>query len=249
MRTPLPLLLALCAATLGAAPPALAAELEVSPVLVELAGDKRTALLTVRNGGAAPTRFEAKAFAWTQGADGAMKLSPTREVAVFPPLLELAPGESRNLRVGTDAAPRDTERAWRLTIEELPREDASPAGMSVRVLTRIGLPIFLAPSGEPVARGEIVFVERARGKIRFALRNTGTVRLRPTAVTLALVSGRGEAVFEQALEPWYVLAREERLWEVEAPAGACERAAEMVVTVQLERGPLTGRAPGACRGP
>ncbi len=252
MRTPAPPLRALLAAValaLAAWPrPAPAADLEVSPVVVDLAAGRRTALLTLRNAGAAPARFQARAFAWTNGTDGAMKLAPTREVAVFPPLLELAPGESRNLRVGTDAPAAAVERAWRLTVEELPREDAPREGVRVQVLTRLGLPVFLAPA-EPLARGEVVFLERAGGKVKVALRNTGTVRLRPSAVALALVSGKGETVFEKALQPWYVLAREERIWEVEPPPGACERAAEMVVTVQLESGPLTGRAPGACRGP
>jgi len=239
----------LAALALAASLPVAAADLEVSPVLVDFAAGRRTAILTVRNAGAAPARFQAKAFSWSNGTDGALKLAPTREVAVFPPLLELAPGESRNLRVGTDAAAGPVERAWRLTVEELPREDAPEAGMRVRVLTRVGLPVFLAPAAEAIARGEVVFVERAKGRIRFAVRNTGTVRLRPSAVTLSLVSGQGETVFAKPLEAWYVLAREARIYEVEPPPGACERAAEMVVTVQLERGDLTGRAPGACRGP
>jgi fimbrial chaperone protein len=221
----------------------------VSPVVVELAAGQRTALLTVRNAGAAPVRLQAKASTWTNGPDGRMQLSPTREVAIFPPLLELAPGETRNLRVGTDAPAQPVERAWRLSLEELPREDAPPAGMGVRVLTRVGLPVFLAPAAAPVARGEVQFLARAGGKVRFAVRNTGTVRLRPSAVSFALVSGRGEPVFEKPLDPWYLLAREERVYEVEPPAGACDRAAEMVATVQLESGPLVGRAPGACRGP
>ncbi len=250
MRSPAPLLrLATALAALAAARPAPAAEIEVSPVVVELGPRQRTALLTVRNAGAEPARFQAKAFTWTNGADGAMKLAPTREVAVFPPLLELAPGEVRNLRVGTDAPVAAAERAWRLTVEELPREDAPGSGVRVRVLTRVGLPVFLAPASPPIARGEVVFVERANGRIRFTVRNTGTVRLRPSAVRLALVSGQGETVFERALEPWYLLAREERIYEVEPPPGACERAAEMVATVQLETGPITGRAPRACRGP
>jgi fimbrial chaperone protein len=254
MRAPAPpLRLAATAALVGAlslpALRVLAADLEVSPVVVEFAAGRRTAILTLRNGGAAPARFQAKALTWSNGTDGAMRLAPTREVAVFPPLLELAPGESRNVRVGTDVPATPVERAWRLTVEELPREDAPPDGMRVRVLTRVGLPVFLAPEGRPVSRGEVVFLERANGKIRFTIRNTGTVRLRPTAVALALVTARGEVVFEKQLEPWYVLAHEDRIYEIQPPPGACERAAEMIVTVQLERGALTGRAPGACRGP
>jgi fimbrial chaperone protein len=241
--------LAAVALAAAAAPPAGAAELDVSPVLVDLAAGRRTALLTVRNAGAAPARFQARAFSWAQGPDGVMQLSPTREVAVFPPLLELAPGESRNLRVGTDAPARAVERAWRLSVEELPREDEPPAGVRVRVLTRVGLPVFLAPAAKAVARGEIVFLERSAARIRFAVRNAGTVRLRPSAVTLALVSAGGERVFEKELEPWYVLAGGERIYEVEPPADLCPKAAEVAVSAQLEGGAIAGRAPGPCRAP
>lgn len=243
------LVAALVIAAIASVLPAAAAELEVSPVVVELGPGQRTALLTVRNAGPAPTRLQAKALSWRNGTDGRMTVAPTRELAIFPPLLELAPGETRNLRVGTDAPADAVERAWRLTVEELPREDAPPSGMRVRVLTRVGLPVFLAPSSGAVARGEVQFVERAKGRIRFALRNTGTVRLRPSSAALALVSGGGETVFEKPLETWYLLPREERVYEVEPPPGACERAAEMVVTFQTEGGPVVGRAPGACRGP
>ncbi len=253
MRTSTRLLRLLVAAlvtlAVGLVLPAAAAELEVSPVVVERGAGQRTALLTVRNASPEPTRLQAKAFSWKNGTDGRMTLAPTRDVAIFPPLLELAPGEVRNLRVGTDVPADAVERAWRLTVEELPREDAPPSGMRVRVLTRVGLPVFLAPAAAPVARAEVQFLERAKGRIRFALRNTGTVRVRPSAAAIALVAGRGETVFEQALETWYLLPREERIYEVEPPPGTCERAAEMVVTVQLESGPVVGRAPGACRGP
>jgi fimbrial chaperone protein len=223
-------------------------DLDVSPVNVELSAKARTALISLRNGGGAPARYQLRAYAWGQRPDGAMDLSPTRELAVFPPLLELAAGEERNVRIGTDAAPAAAERTWRVFIEELPRAETAEDAARVKVLTRIGVPVFLAPAA-PVARGELVFLGRDGARVRLAIRNTGTVRLRPTAVTLALLGADGAPVFEKALDPWYVLAGGERVYEVEVPAEACARAATALASAALERGAIEARAAGACRGP
>ncbi|WP_242343675.1 fimbrial biogenesis chaperone [Anaeromyxobacter terrae] len=225
-----------------------AGDLDVSPVNVELSGGARTALMSLRNGGGAPARYQIRAYRWAQKPDGAMDLSPTRELAVFPPLLELAAGEARSLRIGTDVAPAAAERTWRIFIEELPRAESAEDAAHVRVLTRIGVPVFLAPTAR-VERGELAFLGRDGSRVRFALRNPGTVRLRPRSVSLALVAADGARLFERSLEAWYVLAGGERVYEVEVPAEACARAATVVASAALERGAIEARAPGACRDP
>jgi len=223
-------------------------DLDVSPVNVELSGKVRTALLSLRNGDGAPARYQLRAYGWAQKPDGAMDLTPSRELVVFPPLLELAPGEARNVRIGTDAAPAGTERTWRLFIEELPRAETAEDAARVKVLTRVGVPVFLAPA-TPVERGELAFLGRDGARVRLAVRNTGTVRLRPRSVRLALLAADGTSVLERSLDVWYVLAGGERVYEVDVPAEACARAATVVATAALERGVLEARAAGACRDP
>lgn len=239
---------ALLAAAALAPAVASAGAVDVSPVNVELSGKVRTALLSLRNGDGAPARYQLRAYAWAQKPDGAIDLSPTRELVVFPPLLELAAGEARNVRVGTEAAPGAAERTWRIFIEELPRAETAEDAARVRVLTRIGVPVFLAPA-KAVERGELAFLGRDGARIRLALRNTGTVRLRPRSVTLALAGADGSPVFERSLDGWYVLAGGERVYEVEVPAEACARAVTVVATAALERGAIEARAAGACRDP
>jgi fimbrial chaperone protein len=236
-----------CVACAAAARPAAAGDLELSPILVELSARSRTALVSVRNAGGAPMRYQARAYAWAQGTDGAMDLVPARDLVVFPPLLELAPGEARNLRVGADATPGAAERAWRLVVEELPRRDVAQ-DTQVQVLTRVGVPVFFAPA-KPAASGELAVLSRDGARVRVALRNTGTVRLRPTAVALSLRDAAGAPVHERALEAWYVLAGGERVYEVDLPAAACAKASELVVTATLDAGTIEARAQGACRAP
>jgi fimbrial chaperone protein len=238
----------LLAAALVAPGATRAGDLELSPILVELSARSRTALVTLRNGGSAPMRYQVRAFSWDQKADGGMELTPTRELVLFPPLLELAPGESRNLRVGTQSEPGAAERTWRIFVEELPRADDADAANRVQVLTRVGVPVFLAPTRR-LSKVELVFLPPEPGRVRLALRNGGSVRVRPSAVKLALVAADGSPVLEKTLDAWYVLAGGQRIYEVELPEGACAGAATAVASATLESGAIEARAAGACRGP
>jgi fimbrial chaperone protein len=237
---------ALLATPLGAG----AGDLEIAPTLVELSGEARTALVSVRNAGRRTMRYQIRAYDWAQATDGEMVLTPAKGLVVFPPLLELEPGETRNLRIGTDAALDAVERSWRLFVEELPRADTAAEANKVQVLARVGLPVFLAPQRK-VARGQVVFVARDGARIRFAVRNVGTVRLRPSSVTFAVAKKDGGRVFERTLDAWYVLAGGERLYEVEVPAETCARAqgGSAVATASLDEGTIEARAADACRAP
>jgi fimbrial chaperone protein len=239
------------ALVLAALAPALAGagELEVAPTAVELSGASPTAIVALKNEGAKAMRYQIRAYAWAQQPDGEMRLTPSRDLVLFPPLVELAPGETRNVRVGTRAQPGSAERTWRMFIEEMPRADEAPSPARVQVLTRIGVPVFLAPARR-VEKAELAFLPSgAPGHLRFALRNTGSVRVRPTGVTLALVDADGARLAEKSLEAWYVLAGGERIYEAEVPADACARAREAVAVAAVEGGAIEARIASPCRAP
>jgi fimbrial chaperone protein len=97
-----------------------AGDLEVNPVRVALSRGARSAVVAVRNAGTEATRLEVRIYAWEQSPSGEMKLTPTEEVVAFPPLLQLGPGERRNVRVGAKVEPGAAEKAYRLFVEEMP---------------------------------------------------------------------------------------------------------------------------------
>jgi fimbrial chaperone protein len=239
---------ALCAAALVLPALARAGELEVSPVLVELDGARRSAIVAIKNTARAPARYQVRAYAWAQDDKGAMQLSDTKEIVVFPPLVELAPGEDRKLRIGVSAAPAATEKSYRVFVEELPAAESPESPGQVRVLTRIGVPIFFAPA-KTARKSEAAFLSAGGGRAELRLRNAGTVRIRPSAITVAGVAADGSRTFEAPLNPWYVLAGDERWYEVQLPADACPRTRELRATVAVEPAPVeaTLRLPdGAC---
>lgn len=244
------LLVAAVAAGLGLSPGpgrTRAQTLEVTPIQVELTARAKTALVGLRNLGSQPTRYQVTVVAWAQGPRGEMQLAPTRDVTFFPSLLTLAPGEKRNLRVAAAAPFAALEKSYRMFVEQLPDRAGAP-GSGIRILTRIGIPVYLEPARpEPAAAIERLAVEGRR--ISFAVRNTGNVRVRPS---MARLVGRGEAgdvVFEESLASWYVLAGGERILEAEAPREGCARVRAVSVELAVGRGTVEARLPvpdGAC---
>ncbi len=227
-----------------------AADVQVTPTLIDLTAAGPRATLALRNGGAEPVRLEVTARRWAQGSDGSMQLSPAADCVVYPPILVLGPGETRNLRVGTTAKAGPAERSWRVFLEELPPPERPGGPAQVRVLSRISIPVFLAPE-RAVVRSEVTGLALEGGRARFALRNTGTVHLRPVEVRLEGRDAGGSAVLARAVEAWYLLAGGERDLEVALPAAECRKLATLAVEAVFDRDHAVARSrvavpAGAC---
>src|SRR5690242_12064844 len=120
--------------------------MQVSPVWVEIGPAAPSAVITVRNGGSTPARYQLSAMSWTEPRAGAARLEPSSELSFFPPLFQLGAGEERKVRIGATVPPGATERAWRLFVEEIPAAvEAPPAAGQIRIRTRFGIPVFQAP--------------------------------------------------------------------------------------------------------
>lgn len=230
--------LAACAPLLAAAP-AWAGGLEVVPVKVGLSRGAPNALVSLKNDSTDETRYQVELFAWGEHRDGTMDLSPSKDLVVFPGLFALKPGEQRNLRVGalpTLFAP--VERTYRLFIQELPPEQRPLGVVGVRVLTRIGIPVFLTPVAPATARSTLTDLSAAGGKLSFTLRNGGNVHLRPSAVKAVAQGSAGDVIADRSWDSWYVLAGGERVYEGPLPAENCKRVRVVAVEIALEKDSL-----------
>jgi fimbrial chaperone protein len=227
--------------------PARAAEVQLNPVVVSLSPAARSAMVSIRNQGREAVRFELQARAWGQDPAGEMLLEPTADLAVYPPVLALGPGEERNIRIGAATQFGPLEKTYRVFVQEMAPPEKPEGAARVQVLSRIGLPVFLAPA-RPVERAVLVDLAAKGGKASFVLRNEGTVHVRPTAVKLVGRGKDGKPAFERDLSAWYVLAGGTRAYEVEIPADACATLREIEVSVELAREPLRARleTTGAC---
>ena len=244
-----PALLLLWATALVGPRPARAADFTVNPIQIFLAGQARSAILTVQNTSGEPLRFQLNAFTWAQDPAGQMQLAPTSEIIFFPRLLTLAPGELRIVRVGTSVAAGPVERTYRIFVEELPpaSPQAAPAGQ-VRVLARMGIPIFVeAKAGRAQLRLSPPALQP--GRLVFELRNSGTKHAIPQVIRVRGQGAAGETLWEGEQEGWYILAGDRRLYELPFPLETCARTKTVAVEVKAGEQTLTERldiAPAAC---
>lgn len=225
----------LAGAALVAAAPASAEGLEVVPVQVNLNRATPNALVSVKNDGAEETRYQIELFAWGQSRTGSMELAPSKDLVFFPALFALKPGEQRNLRVGADPngfAP--VEKTYRIFIQELPPAQRASSTNGIRVLTRIGIPVFLDPVGPAAGKPELLSVAAGQSKISFDLRNSGTIHVRPTSVKAVARNSAGEVVADHRWDGWYLLAGGERVYEWPFPPADCARVRAVVAEVAFE---------------
>ena len=207
-----------------------AATFTVNPIQVFLSRRAASALVTLRNESVETLRFELTVFAWSQSPSGEMALEPTRDIVLFPSLLTLKPSEERRVRVGHVTAPGAREKTYRIFVKELPPIAGASSG-GVRVLTTMGIPVFVRPDKE-VATASLEALRQRNGRLEFALSNTGTVHFVPRQIRVRGLAGASQ-VFEQAVEGWYVLASGRRDFSVPLPAGSCNRLSALLVHVEF----------------
>lgn len=214
-----------------------AAQLYVSPVIVEIPVDGvatyRT--LTVTNAGAAPAsvRFYVGDFDQEQSGEhrfsepGMLPGSCARRIRVYPDGASLLPGETQSVRV--DMEP-DEVTCWSAVFVETAGMTAGGALVRQRVAAKVyGVP--------PTARreGEVIRVslhESAR-TLGVTFRNTGDAPLRPDG-ELEIRSFTGERVATVPIEAFSVLPGHERTLELPLPR--IERAGEYLAIPILDFG-------------
>ena len=211
-----------------------ASGLNISPVQVWLSPDTSKSLLTLRNEGPGDARYQVSTMAWDEDARSGMKLAPTEDIVVFPTILELKAGETRSLRLGTVVPFGPIEKTYRVFLEELPAPEKPQARSTVRVLTRVGIPIFLAPVKSledirlsPVSLGKAV--------ASLDVQNTGNVHFRVDNVRMEGFGQGGTRLFEKQAQGWYVLAGGHKRYDLEIPKDACAKVRKLVLSVKTDK--------------
>ena len=228
--------------------PAIASAFTVNPTQIFLTPKTTSALLTLRNESDETLRFQLTVFAWDQSPQGEMKLQPTQDIVFFPTLLTLAPKEERKVRVGASTTFAAAEKTYRIFVEELPPQAPGTTQSSVRVLTKMGVPIFMQPA-KTQAQGGLRDLTVKNGVFTFGVSNTGTVHFVPQSVRVRGMSGAGEVVLDKQVEGWYILAGGVRAYELKLPSPECTKMTALSVEVQVGASTLKERLetpPAAC---
>ena len=242
----LAVLAALAALALPAA--ARASSFSVNPTMISLSPSATSMILTVKNESDQELRLQLTVFGWRQTEAGEMTLSPTDDILLFPNLVTLKGGEERRIRVGTGATFGDTERPYRLFVEELPSAAAQPASSMVTMRTKVGIPVFLEAT-RAAGAAELQDLAVAGGQASMRLRNTGNVHVIVDRATFRGLDASGQTVFEHTQNGWYVLPGESRVFE-QALGADCGRAVKLVGEVAGHGGVLateTAISAAVCR--
>lgn len=203
---------------MGQAGSAVAASFTVTPTRVDLSGANANTLLTLKNESEEAVRFQITTAAWAQSESGDIQLEPTEDILFFPALLTLAAGESKKVRIASTITPGALEKTYRIFFEELPPlEKPAEQQASVRILTKMGVPIFVAPEKKHLA-ASISDPVLAGGKLSFDVKNDGTIRYSIFNVKMVGESADGKKVFEKVQNGWYVLAGAKRTFQQELTA-------------------------------
>jgi fimbrial chaperone protein len=170
---------------------------------------------------------------WDEDAKAGMKLSPTEDVVVFPTLLQLKPGETKSLRVGPAVPFGPIEKTYRVFIEEMPAPQKPQTRATVRVLTRIGIPVFLAPVKAFEDR-RLSAIEVGKTGASVDVENTGNVHFRVETVRLEGFGDGGARLFEKQAQGWYILAAGHKRYDLEIPRNGCAQVRKLVVSVKTD---------------
>jgi fimbrial chaperone protein len=219
-----------------------ASSFTVNPIKVVLSDKEQSALLTLQNQSAEELRFKILMQEWKQNPQGEMQLADTKDIVVYPGLLTLPPNGERKLRVGATVPAGPTEKAYRVFVEELPplRSTKEASKSEVKVLTKMGVPIFLRPA-KAMAAGAVDGMTLTKGSLSFTLKNTGNIHFLVQSVKVQAMDAAGVSTFEKDLEGWYVLSSTTRVWQTGLPKDACAKSKKLTVAVQTSEGKFEGK--------
>jgi fimbrial chaperone protein len=181
---------------------ALAADIGVGPVTMQLDAKTTRSRFMVTNAGTEPVVMQAEAVEWnhTDGADAQDIL--TSAIVVNPAVFTIQPGQTQLVRVGLRnpvLSPREV--TYRLVMRELPgaipEVDGSASGQ-VRVLLALRIPIYVAPTNT-VRQEHWSAVRGQDGTVTANLQNDGNVHVRVERVQLKSADNEETKASDQAV--------------------------------------------------
>jgi fimbrial chaperone protein len=212
---------------------ALAATLQVSPVLIDVPPPGAAATINIVNLSEDAVVAQVRVFKWLQ-ENGADKLVETKDVVVSPPIAKLKPSSKSVLRVVRRAktAPQG-EESYRIVIDQVPVKKRR-AGAGVNFAVRYSIPVFFG--GLENEQAPLVWeVASKGGQTIVTATNAGSRRIR--IADLKIKSGTGSVSFGSGLAG-YVLPHSTVTWTVDRALKGLKNGGTVAISALTEHGPL-----------
>ena len=216
----------------------LAADFSVSPMSLEFPGGARSGEIEVRNLDQQPIRFQVLGVDWSQDEAAKNIYSESRSLIWFPRTLELAPGESRIIRVGVRATPATQEQAYTVVLQEVAAAEfkAEKGAAQVRVLLSVSVPVFVPPV-KPVAGGAIESAELRSGTLAIVIANGGNRHFSYREAAVVGLGEDGAGKFSHTSPGRTLLAGSRQRVEVKIPQDTCRQLRELALTLTTSEQP------------
>jgi len=187
-----------------------AANLQISPVMINFRADQNAAGINLQNLGDTPAYGQVRVYVWDQkGGDD--NLTPTQEVVASPPIVQIGPKGSQTIRlVRTGDMASGAERTYRVLIDEIARDDGPAAGVDIRL--RYSVPVFVAPAADRAPENLAWTFFRKDGEWTLRVVNSGQRHAQIGAMSLTNQAGK-DFVISKGLFG-YVLAGSSREWRL-----------------------------------
>ena len=197
-------------------------KVHLSPTTITIGAPESAASLLIKNEGSNVASFTIAAYAWRMTPANDMVLDRTDDLIVYPLRVDVEPGVSRRVRIGTRVRADRVERAYRLVLE--PAMKSAPAAGAIAMQTRYNLPVFVQPKTRTatVTLGDISVMG---GEILVSLENRGLVHVTPRALKAAGKDASGNTIWTRDLSAWYVLPGDVRTFRGSLTADECRRTA------------------------
>ena len=210
-----------------------AADFAVSPMTLELARGARSGEIQVRNLDQQPIRFQIRGADWTQDENGKNVYTDSQSLIWFPRAVELAPGESRIIRVGVRATPARQEQAYTVFLEEVPisgPQAEKAQGAQIRLVLSVSVPVFVPPA-KPRAGAAVTAAELRRGALTALIANDGNQHFSYREVAIVGLGTDGTEKFAEKVRGRTLLAGSRERIEVRIPQEACRQLREIALTL------------------
>lgn len=209
--------------------PAYAGSVIVNPTSVTITKAFAGSAVTLQNQGATEIRMEVSAKAWSQTSGEKMVTAPTQDLLVVPSLLQIAPGASRQIRIGMTKPAGATEQTYRLYLRELRNESVTAGTMGVSILTDIDIPVFVSNG---TGAKEHLVLDGARGdlgRLYVSIKNEGMGHAKVRSIQMTAYDANKGVLDTQTLDGWYILPGANQDYMFRLAANACEKVTSVSV--------------------
>lgn len=209
------------------------ANFSITPVRIFFEGSKKTDTVTIKNESTKTGALQINAVAWTQDEKQDNVYLPTEDILFFPKLVEIKPGEEKIIRIGTKIPHSDTEKTYRLFIEEIP-DDTQLETTSVKILMKIGVPIFISPV-KAAPSGVIEKMEFHKGSLMVDVKNEGNVHFIIKTVKIEGKDESGKEVYTTEKAGGYLHHGKSKEVVFDIPQDACHKMKTLHVDIDTDR--------------